>query len=93
MIGAVDHVKHDGARTEVEGDIVTDPRPLMARNLQAFKSTAFDLIHANLLSRTSLPEYLPVSQQLAGIHDRAQVVNVRDVVDLGIGGRARHECP
>jgi len=84
VVRAVDDEQHDRSGAEVERDVVADVVAGVTGHRER-KPSLLDGRHADAQLRTTPSDHRCIRQELARGHDRAEVVDVRDVEDLGAG--------
>ena len=89
VVRAVDDEQHDRSRAEVERDVVADVVIGMTGHRER-EPSLLDGRHPDACLGTASRDHRCIRQELACGHDRAEVVDVRDVEDLGAGGRRGH---
>ena len=89
VVRAMDDEQHDRSRAEVERDVVADMVVGVTGHRER-EPSLLDGRHANACQRTTSGDHRCIRQELARSHDRAEVVDVRDVEDLGAGRRRGH---
>jgi hypothetical protein len=82
MIASMQQEKHDRARTEIEGNVLSHFRAGMAVHLQFLKTPPLDLAHANDHAAQAPLKALRIRPKHA-IENLGQILQVRDVVDFG----------
>ena len=88
VIALVQEIQHDGPGTKVERNILPNCRPWIAVYLKFLQSSPLDFAHPYELASYRPPQPLSIRPQVS-VTDLRKIVDVRDVVDLGV--RRDHE--
>lgn len=85
MIPLMEDVEHDGAGTKVERDILADGGFWITGDWM-LEAALFDGTHANEGAGDIMANAMGIGYKLCVLDDAGKVIDMGDVVDLGVGG-------
>jgi len=85
VIAHVQNVEHDRTRTEIEGDIVPNLCARVTPHVIIEQSPAFDFGHADGYLGATLPNTPIIRLNAIASHNGAEIVDMGDMVNFGLG--------